>query len=75
MRGEGQQVRYVRSVLVRADETCFHLVEAASERVVAELGHRAGLSYERIVEAEMPPSGCAEKRRTGAADRLKGGPR
>jgi uncharacterized protein DUF4242 len=52
MRGEGHEVRYLRSVLVRADETCFHLFEAASEHVVAELARRAGLRYERIVEAE-----------------------
>jgi len=49
---EGHVVRYVRSVLVPADETCFHLVDAASEDAVAELARRARLSYERIVEAE-----------------------
>ena len=75
MRGEGREVRYLRSVLVRADETCFHLFEAASEDVVAELGRRAGLRYERIVEAEEPLSGRAVERQTGALDRLKGGPR
>jgi hypothetical protein len=52
MRNEGHAVRYLRSVLVRADETCFHLFEAASEDVVAELAQRAELPYERIVEAE-----------------------
>ena len=75
MRGEGHEVRYLRSVLVRTDETCFHLFEAGSEDVVAELGRRAGLSYERIVEAEEPRSGRAEEQQTGALDRLKGGPR
>ena len=75
MRGEGHKLRYLRSVLVRADETCFHLFEAASESVVAELGRRAGLTYERIVEAEVPPTGCAEDQQRGAIDRLKGGPR
>jgi hypothetical protein len=52
MRNEGHAVRYLRSVLVRADETCFHLFEAASEDVVAELAQRAELPYERMVEAE-----------------------
>jgi hypothetical protein len=52
MSNEGHEVRYLRSVLVRADETCFHLFEAASENVVAELARRAALPYERIVEAE-----------------------
>jgi hypothetical protein len=52
MSAEGQAVRYLRSVLVRADETCFHLFEAASQDSVAELARRAELRYERIVEAE-----------------------
>jgi hypothetical protein len=52
MGNEGHAVRYLRSVLVRADETCFHFFDAASEGVVAELARRAELPYERIVEAE-----------------------
>lgn len=52
MSNEGQPVRYLRSVLVRADETCFHLFEAGSRDTVAELAQRAELAYERIVEAE-----------------------
>jgi Nickel responsive protein SCO4226-like len=52
MSNEGHAVRYLRSVLVRADETCFHFFDAASEGVVAELARRAELPYERIVEAE-----------------------
>jgi Nickel responsive protein SCO4226-like len=52
MSNEGHAVRYLRSVLVRADETCFHLFEAASQDTVAELAQRAELAYERIVEAE-----------------------
>jgi Nickel responsive protein SCO4226-like len=52
MGDEGHAIRYLRSVLVRADETCFHLFDAASEEVVAELARRAEVPYERIVEAE-----------------------
>jgi len=52
MSDEGHVVRYLRSVLVRGDETCFHLFDAISESVVAELARRAELGYERIVEAE-----------------------
>ena len=52
MTNEGQAVRYLRSVVVRADETCFHFFDAASQDVVAELARRAELPYERIVEAE-----------------------
>lgn len=73
MSNEGHAVRYLRSVLVRADETCFHLFEAASQEIVAELARRAGLRYERIVEAEEHRSGRAERKQTH--DRLKGGPR
>jgi hypothetical protein len=75
MRDEGHEVRYLRSVLVRADETCFHLFEAASEDLVAELGRRAGLRYERIVEAEEPRNGRVEDGQTGALDPLKRGPK
>jgi hypothetical protein len=49
---EGHVIRYLRSVLVPADETCFHLVDAVSPDAVAELARRAELPYERIVEAE-----------------------
>ena len=55
MRDEGYVIRYLRSVLVRADETCFHLFDAVSEELVAELARRAQLPYERIVEAEEKP--------------------
>jgi hypothetical protein len=74
MRSEGDAVRYLRSVLVPADETWFHLFEAASKDIVAELAQRAGLRYERIVEAEEHLSGRAERKQTRALDRLKGGP-
>jgi hypothetical protein len=60
MNDEGHVVRYLRSVLVRADETCFHLFDAASEDVVAEVARRAELRYERIVEAEEHRSGHAD---------------
>ena len=57
MSGEGHAVRYLRSVLVRADETCFHLFEAASEDLLPNSGGRAKLTYERIVEAEEHRTG------------------
>jgi hypothetical protein len=50
---EGHVIRYLRSVLVPADETCFHLFDAGSEDAVAELARRAELPYERIVEAKQ----------------------
>ena len=71
MSKEGHAVRYLRSVVVRADETCFHFVEAVSENVVAELARRAELLYERIVEAEEHRCGRAE-RQTAASREKKG---
>jgi len=72
MRREGHKIRYLRSVVVRSDETCFHLFEAASEDVVAELARRAKLGYERIVEAEEHQSDRAERQQTRAIDPRKG---
>jgi hypothetical protein len=51
MRREGQQVRYLRSIFVPEDETCFLLFEAASPDLVGEASRRAALTYDRIVEA------------------------
>jgi hypothetical protein len=45
-------IRYVRSVVVRAGETCVHLFEATSQEVIARLARRAELRSERILEAE-----------------------
>ena len=48
----GTEVRYVRAIFVPEDETCFHLFEAASPDAVHAASERAGLSAQRIVEAE-----------------------
>jgi hypothetical protein len=47
----GTPVRYLRSIFVPGDETCFHLFEASSAEIVRETSERAGLSPQRIVEA------------------------
>ena len=47
----GTPVRYVRSILVPEDETCFHLLEGPSSEAVAETARRAGISTPRITEA------------------------
>ena len=48
---EGTHVRYVRSLLLPNDEICFHLFEADSPAAVGRVSTRAGLRYERILEA------------------------
>ena len=51
MTREGIPVRYLRSILIPEDETCFHVFEGPSADVVGEVSRRAALTYERIVEA------------------------
>jgi hypothetical protein len=46
-------VRYVRSILVPADETCFHLFEATSAEAVRQAIERVGVSAYRIIEAQL----------------------
>lgn len=50
-------VRYVRSVFIPEDETCFHVIEATSAKAVEDLSRRATIRAERIVEAQAlePP--------------------
>jgi Nickel responsive protein SCO4226-like len=49
--GAGSTIRYRHSILVPADETCFHLFEASSAELVRSAIERAGLRAQRIVEA------------------------
>ena len=49
--GDGDAVRYLRSILIPGDETCLHPVEADSVERVAEAFERVGLEADRIVEA------------------------
>ena len=49
--GRGMSIRHVRTTFLPDDETCFHLVEAASSDVVDEVCRRAGLGHVRIVVA------------------------
>jgi hypothetical protein len=48
---EGRLVRYVRSVFVPDDETCFYLYEAASAADVREAASRAAIAFDRVSEA------------------------
>jgi hypothetical protein len=47
----GTPVRYVRSIFVPEDETCFHLLDGPSRDAVAETAKRAGISTLRITKA------------------------
>ena len=51
LRRAGRPVRFVRSIFVPADETCFDLFEAGSPEDVRETALRAGLRFERLAEA------------------------
>lgn len=47
---EGTPVRYVRSIFVPEDETCFLIFEAASPEAVRAAAGRAALRFERVVD-------------------------
>ena len=47
---QGRALRYVRTLVVAEDETCFHVFEAPSREALAEAARRAGLGEPRITE-------------------------
>jgi hypothetical protein len=49
---EGVPVRYLRSIFVPEDETCFVLIEARSAEAACQAARRAGLSFERLAEVD-----------------------
>jgi Protein of unknown function (DUF4242) len=51
LRAEGMQMRYLGSTIVPEDEACFCQFEAWSEADVAAANRRAGIPFDRIVEA------------------------
>lgn len=51
LRREGTPVRYLRSIFVPEDETCFLVYEAASADNVRRAARLAGLPSERVIEA------------------------
>ena len=52
---EGTPVRYLRSIFVPEDETCFLLLEAGSAEAVREAARRATLPFERLAETAAAP--------------------
>src|SRR5512132_3769420 len=62
----GTSVRYLSSIFVPEDETCFHLYEAISADAIREVAQRADLSsFERVLEAI--PNTVAPDALSGAA--------
>jgi hypothetical protein len=56
MRAEGIPVRFLRSIFVPEDETCFYLYEAASAEQVREAALRAQLPFASVVAAANTPT-------------------
>jgi hypothetical protein len=56
LRREGTRVRYLGSTIVPGDEACFCQFEGASVAAVAEANTRAGVPFDRIVEAVTVPA-------------------
>jgi hypothetical protein len=50
MQREGTFVRYVRSIFIPQDETCFHIFEAGSEQDARNAASRVGIQPERVLE-------------------------
>ncbi len=48
----GTDVRFVRAIFVPEDELCMYLLDAASVEAASVLVREAGISPDRIVEAE-----------------------
>lgn len=47
---QGIPVRYIRSIFIPVDESCFYLFEGPSAEAIEEVGRQAELDYDRIVE-------------------------
>lgn len=51
----GTQVRFLRTIFVPEEETCFYLYEAAFAEDVREAARRAQLPADKVVEALSQP--------------------
>jgi hypothetical protein len=57
---EGTTVRYLNSIFVPEDETCFFLYQAVSADAVREAARRAALPFERVSEAVAEAKGVEQ---------------
>lgn len=46
-------VRYLRSIFLPEEETCFHEYESTDVQTLSEALRRAGVAYERLIRAEV----------------------
>jgi hypothetical protein len=68
----GTPVRYLRSIFVPEDETCFLLCEAESAEAVRDAAERAGLRFERVVEVAPQSTGDVGSRATLSVEGSEG---
>jgi hypothetical protein len=47
----GTPIRYVRSIFIPEDETCFHVFESSSKEAGVAAADRAAFAFPRIAEA------------------------
>jgi hypothetical protein len=66
----GSPIRYRHSILIPADETCFHLFDACSADLVRAAIERVGLRPHRIVEAFTAEDAVRELREERAVARV-----
>ena len=66
--GDRSTVRYLRSILIPGDETCLHLVVAASAEQAAKAFEQVGLKADRIVEAVGLQASAAVDKQEGSHD-------
>jgi hypothetical protein len=52
---EGEHIRFLRTIFVPEDETCFYLFEAGSAVAVREVGARAALPFDRVCRSWSRP--------------------
>jgi len=65
---EGADVRFVRALHLPGDETCFFVFAADVAETAGEAARRAGVEYDRVVEA-AEPSCTGSPELTGRASR------
>jgi hypothetical protein len=84
LRGAGMIVRYVQSIFIPADETCFHIFEAQSEADARTAASRAGIHVQRVLETKTfdpeQPAGSSTSAQTrnprgGFKHQIEGGAR